>query len=228
MLRRDLISGIRRSWDVLDQLGIGLTFSVPTPLGVLDEFRDLVLDNSSAYVEIYLSGLRNSHYNFILSEYSFFQFTHSDDGVRYAFYPNTFNASQEMAVLGERLDEGELTYEDYLSSLRDASVELRVPPIRYENSPGQYRGLGHPCSHFHIGHHSENRWAVRRTLTPFAFTLIILKQYYAAEWAEGHRDVGEEPRNAFDRALIEEKLNCRIVADTHFSNIEARGFFFGQ
>jgi hypothetical protein len=116
---------------------------------------------------------------------------------------------------------------EYLSMLRDARLDPRVPLLRYEHAPDQYKGLHHPCSHFHIGHHADNRWALNRLLTPLAFTLLILKLYYGSVWRDLGLDEADKCGNSFETALIEEKTNCRPIRDALFSALEARSFFFG-
>src|SRR5208282_3394242 len=76
--------GIFRSWKAVDELGMGETFASPAPLGVVDEFRKLILSDDADYIAVYLTGLRLSHYNFLLTDYSYFQFSYSNiDCVRY-------------------------------------------------------------------------------------------------------------------------------------------------
>ena len=67
-------NGIYRSWEIVDLMGIGETFSDGAPIGVNEEFRDLVLSDKSSYVAVYLAGINLSHYNFMLVDYSYFQF----------------------------------------------------------------------------------------------------------------------------------------------------------
>ncbi len=233
MDRRDVQSGIAKSWTAVQDLSLGETFSNPSPLGVNQEFRDLVLSEDVDYATIYLRGLSLSHYNFLLSDYSFFQFSWSmDNNVRYAYYPNPFATGRKNGIetfkrRRKLVEDGHLTQEEYLSLLHDDQAELRVPLIRYENAPGQHKGLAHPCSHFHIGHHGDNRWALNRILTPVAFTLLVLKQYYGNEWRILGEAEDDEYGNVFESMLINEKqLNCRIIGGELFVGAETRSFFF--
>jgi hypothetical protein len=231
MDRRDVQSGIIRAWNVVDSLALGETISSPVPLPVNEEFRDVVLSGESTYVSIYLTGLGLSHYNFLMTDYSFFQFSWtSPDHVRYAYYPNPFVVGEdnlsEIRQWRELLENGSITLEDYLSILRDAQSGIGVPPVRYESAPDQHKGLQHPSSHFHIGHHQDNRWAINRTITPLAFTLLILKHYYGPAWREMGTDEQDEFGNRFEAQLIREKMNCRLIGDVLFLPAEARSFFF--
>jgi len=231
MNRPDIQSGIVRAWKVAVSLGLGETISTPAPLSVNDEFRDSALSSESQYHNIYLLGLRLSYYNFLISDYSFFQFSwFTRDHVRYAYYPNPFISSEsDLADLRhwrDMLATGFISLDDYLDVLRDSKPGIGVPPIRYENATGQHRGLQHPCSHFHIGHHEDNRWASNRVITPLAFTLLVLKQYYGAVWREVGTDSSDEFGNRFESKLIQEKMNCRPMDYVLFLPAEARSFFF--
>ncbi len=173
MERHDVQNGIIRAWRTIEALELGETISTPVPLQVNEEFRNIVLDGSRGYLEIFMAGLKLSHYNFLLVDYSFFQFSWSSPNhVRYAYYPNPFassdvdNGAAQIKRWQELVSAGLITHEEYLSILRDAKADFRIPLFRYENAPDQHRGLMHPCSHFHIGLHSENRWPLNRVLTP--------------------------------------------------------------
>lgn len=233
MDRNTVSNGINKSWAVLEGLGLHETFSNAGPLEVNSEFRDLVLSENSTYVEIFLAGLRLSHYNFLLTDYAYFQFSWApNDNVRYAYYPNPYATGRSAGAFDFRrrrtlVEQGAITQEDYLAMLRDADAELRVPLIRYENAPSQYKGLKHPCSHLHIGHHGDNRWPLNRVLTPLAFTLWILKQYYGSEWAEFGDDDTDSFGNTFESKLVTEKMECRLVGPEYFTEVEARSFFVG-
>jgi hypothetical protein len=228
MERRDVQNGIHRSWEMVYRLDLGETFSNGASLGVNEEFRDLVLADESSYLRIYLAGINLSHYNFLLIDYSYFQFSWSSpDRVRYAYYPNPFEGNAaDFKRRRELVESGLITQDEYLSILHDARLDPRVPLLRYEYAPDQHKGLHHPCSHFHIGHHGDNRWALNRLLTPLAFTLLILKLYYGSVWRDLGLDEADECGNSFEAKLIEEKRNCRLIGDALFSAIEARSFFF--
>ena len=234
MDRRDVQNGIMRAWSAVEYLALGETISNPSPLSVNEEFRNVILDGRSTYFDIFMCGLRLSHYNFLLSDYSFFQFSWSVvDNVRYAYYPNPFipygeqDGISRLKRLRELLQAEMITYEEYLSILRDAKADPRAPLFRYENAPDQHKGLTHPCSHFHIGNSPEGRWAINRVLTPLAFTLLIFKYFYTGAWSEIGADEAAEYGNALEAQLISEKANCRIIGDALFLPEEGRSFFFG-
>ena len=86
MDRSDVVRGINRTWETAERLDIAETFGNAGPLPVKDEFRDLLFSADTLYVDAYLAGLSMSHYNVLLSDYSYFQFSWEREGyVRYAF-----------------------------------------------------------------------------------------------------------------------------------------------
>ncbi|PLZ00962.1 DUF2290 domain-containing protein [Burkholderia sp. WAC0059] len=232
MDRSDVIRGINRTWDTAELLGIAEVFGNSGILPVNEKFRDLLFSSDTLYTDIYLAGLSMSHYNVLLSDYSYFQFSWERESyVRYAFYPNPFISGKEEDLskfkrLRELVTAEMITHEEYLSLISDNSSSSGVPMFRYENAPDQRRKFRHPCSHFHIGFHSENRWPLNRILTPFAFSLLVFKAYYGFSWKEIGDNDEQDISNVFERMLIEEKTNCRLVSAELFEKIEERSFFF--
>jgi hypothetical protein len=233
MRKSEIQNGIGRSWRLVLDLDLGETISSPAPLGVNAEFRDIALSAESSYVQVYRAGLRLSHYNFLLSDLSFFQFSHAgDDELRFAYYPNPFISSANVARVGLlkdlrfALQAEEIDSEEYLQILSELRPEIRAPSIRYEFAPKAYREFSHPCSHLHIGHHADNRWALNRMLGPLAFTLLILKHYYRVEWDSHWKVVGDKRENDLEIRLIAERANCPQIDLAYFSPSEARSFAF--
>lgn len=233
MQKHDVQRGILSGWKYVEALELGGTISSAWPLEVNEEFRKLALSETTSYLSLFLCGLRLSHYNFQLFDYSYFQFgcTPPDD-VRYAYYPNPyFSAKPNTAVatlkeLTEMLRAEELTSEDYLTLLSEMRPDVRIPPIRYENAPSQYKVLEHPASHFHIGHHANNRWPLDRVLTPAAFILLILKRYYGDTWSEFWTNKDGNRRHVYEEALIKERRESVALAPEQFADVERRSFYF--
>lgn len=232
MNKAEVQSGVYKTWNIAEKLGIASVFSNPGALPMNDVFRDKILDSSSTYIDVYLAALNLSHYNIMLSDYSLFQFSVERDGyVRYAYYPNPFITGQiedinTFSRLKELVDSELLSHEEYLNIL-DGKKGLNGKPMwRYENAPDQRTRFFHPCSHFHIGFHSENRWPLKRILTPLAFAMLVFKQYYGNYWRDIGDDDNPDVSNLFERELIKEKTMCNIVSDSLFEAIEEQAFFF--
>jgi len=169
----------------------------------------------------------------MLTDLAFFQFSHSSpEDVRYAYYPNPYvtdRSAKDPALIDDlrfALEAEELNSEEYLSVLSEVETDVRAPLIRYENAPKAYSELRHPCSHFHIGHNVDNRWAVNRVLSPLAFTMLVLKHYYAPSWDARWTELEGKLQNTLEQRLISEKTGCHPVAPEMFSELEKRSFFF--
>lgn len=229
MNRAEVENGIQRSWKVLEDLGLAESFSVPGVLEINEEFRDLALGGAKRYSELYLTGLRQSYYNILLLDFSFLQFSWSgENAVRYAYYPNPFISGDadllRFRKLRKLFEEGAIGLEDYYTLLDETPPEGRIPLLRYENAPDQWKELSHPCSHLHVGFHGDNRWPFRRLLTPLAFTLFVSKQYYSTEWTTFGTDDNDEFGNVFENKLVLERMNCHELGDALFTAKEARTF----
>lgn len=229
----DFRRGIASAYNYAKALELAGDFILPTSLTPSNVSREVTLRGDATYEEVYLSGLRMRDYNFQLFDYGYFQFSYESDrpDVRYAFYPNPFIGSdesivRELASLLQQVEDEEIDYEEYLALAAEIRHPKHPPPIRYENAPGQYRAVRHPCSHFHFGHHDANRWTVRRVLTPAAFSLIVYKHFYSISWDR----CGGVRINAdvvpMDTLYRDARQNCRALGGDLFSDEEAVQFHF--
>jgi hypothetical protein len=121
---------------------------------------------------------------------------------------------------------GVVEIEEFLHRVAELRRSQHPPLTRYENAPDEYVELRHPCSHFHFGHHDDNRWSLQRALSPFAFSLLIFKHYYSSAWhaASPLRVFGRD--DLPDGFLAAEKLSCRILPQDLFSAAEQALFAF--
>jgi hypothetical protein len=219
-------------WEFARAIKVGELFSNPMPLEPSRNFLDVALDDIATYEELYLCGLQNGDYNVQLSDFSYLQFGISKDHhVRYAYYPNPFLGSSSRVVaevneLREFVKEGLVTVEEFLHRVSEIRTSQHAPLIRYENAPDDYREGTHPCSHFHFGHHSDNRWQVQRVISPLAFSMIVFQQFQSTKWSEkksvsvfGRQDIPT-------RFLAAEKLNCPILPDELLSQMDRELFTF--
>lgn len=231
MHERDLVRSVQKAWSSVKAVGVSELFSNPGSITISDEFKRLARDETVTYENLYLEGLLGGQYNFQLADYSFFQFGITGIGaLRYAYYPNPFlgssrQAISELAELRSYVDEGALDVDEFLRRVSELRYTQHPPLVRYENAPSQYVELSHPCSHLHIGHYSENRWPVRRVLTPLAFTLLLLKLFYADFWREGEEIASGLERLSLDEVLATSKQHCPLLPEDLFSGAAERQFF---
>lgn len=223
---------IRRVWAYAEHIGVGELFSGPTALSASINFKRISTDPQATYEQIYLCGLRNSDYNILLKDFAYFQFgAPSQTELRFAYYPNPFlgASSEAISELNEQLEyveEGIIEYDEYLHSISELRYSHHPPLVRYENDPRNYVELKHPCSHFHIGHHSGNRWPVRRVLNPAAFALLLLKLFYSDYWEEAEPMLIHDQNKSLDEILQSRRMECHRLPDEFFSNVEQTHFAF--
>lgn len=179
------------------------------------------------YREVYDAALNSQQFNLLLDDGAFFQFSLLDNGdIRLAFYPNPYKFIEYMDLkqdAQELLEAKELTIEEYSQILSEADFNADIPTIRYDYSVNQYNDFYHPAAHFHIGYHSENRWPVRKILTPYAFTLKVLRHYYVGLW------VGDDKLENFldlDQEYRQAAMECEEVNSDYFSEEELQRFYF--
>ncbi|QPO13233.1 DUF2290 domain-containing protein [Thalassospira sp. A40-3] len=232
MNERELSRSILAFWDAVTRAGISLTISNSSSLTCSEEFIATAMLKDVSMEELYLCGLRNSDYNVLLKDRSFFQFTiKRRGGLRYAYYPNPFFGADEKRVselegMDEYVQEGLLTQEEFLAKIAELRANMLPPVLRFEYDPQDYVEMVHPSSHFHLGFHSENRWAVERVLSPLAFGLHVTKMYYSAKWSEAeNKNVGGQEITVDDE-LINAKASCPVVPEELFSQREREQFYF--
>jgi len=194
--------------------------------------------DSRDYVEIYERGLSLSYYNVLLTDLSYFQFSHrSDREWALAYYPNprisgNSEALRDFEDLKVSYDRGEISDEDYAELLTSFPARMFIPRFRYEYSDEQYEPVRHPIAHFHIGMSGEDRWGVSRKLSPFSFGLLMIKYFYPGVWwknsrfnlDEKDRDDEEIKRSCLDFILVN-SLRRDGVADRMDAD-EALSFHF--
>ena len=187
VISADFDASIRQAIADVDAFGLLEAGANRSALRRSEEFNKLAL-SSKAYVEIYEKGLTLSHYNILLKDLAFFQFSYkTPEEWALAFYPNprltgSVDALAMYQELCEERDRGEWDDEDFASLAQDMPAHIYVPRIRFEYSRRQYEPIKHPGAHFHIGMSGEDRWASSRKISPRTFSLLIIRYYYPAVW----------------------------------------------
>lgn len=198
-----------------------------------EEFHRLALRGEGSYAELYRAGLRNRDYNFLLTDFSYFQFYYQQlrgrFELRYAFYPNPFPViSFQIFCRQFECDPGEPDSHDlYLQHLDELEERDLVPPLRYEVSFTQFNELVHPTAHLHVGLHGSSRWPVERILLPEAFALFISKHFYHESWRDNGRpkEGSTDPTNTFDIRYFAAKASSQVVESDYFTGQERRQMF---
>lgn len=218
MDRTDFLASIRAAWAFIDtRLKLGEAVINTNSLAVDPLFNKVALERTSTYDSIYRAALSQSHYNIILDDQALFQFSWSSvTNWRLAYLPNPWITGFEQGLKTKKeaedmLHNGHLTLEQFDEVLSSLELSNAVPPMRYEFALEQHREVVHPAAHFHIGRHTENRWGVSRRLSPKAFCMLVMKQYYSAEWNALSCFAGHEGGECIDQEFIEVLSGCNVV-----------------
>jgi hypothetical protein len=186
---REFARQIKAAWELFDaDLCVGRALVCPASLPVDVQFRTVALADEASYADIYRMGLSRSAYNFVLMDYSYFQFSLADStSWRLGYFPNPWitgsSGAQQKVEEWEALEAmGGLTHEDASSLIEELPYQAAVPPIRFEYSRAQYREIAHPAAHFHVGRNTNNRWPCALLLGPVAFAMLIARLYYPEPW----------------------------------------------
>jgi hypothetical protein len=226
MTEAEFRRSLRQTLPLLDGLAI-LRPPMHFPKPSSSEFKRVSHSASSSYADVYLSGLKNRDYTFLLEDYSYFHFLYyngtSEWGVRYGYYPNPFpvidfaDFLQDFEVAGNDPEAAEF-YEQLLSEQQPRDG---VVPLRYEVDFPGHRPLRHACAHLHSGHNSPMRLPVERMLTPKAFVLFVAKHHFPLAW---NADDGGVP-NVFDDQLRAERRASGVLPEANFTTVERQEFF---
>lgn len=228
-------TSIRAAIDFYIERGLWLSTVYNRHLPRSEEFNKTSLTTKN-YIAIYDKGLSLSHYNFLLTDYSFFQFSYVNEAeYALAYYPNPRLSGSTEAIefyqeLEKERDEGKLSEEEFSEFLVELPTHGFIPRIRFEYSERQYRNVQHPGAHFHIGMSGEDRWASARKLSPKSFALLMAKFYYPKIWWEGSRfSRPEQEQHLYLANCFDEKLLASIKHDgvsQLFSNDEKMSLHF--
>ncbi len=219
----DFCTNIKSCVALLTEIDFLAQVHCMTSLNVSPEFKSEARRGHS-YRHLYSLGMRKHDYNFVIKDNAFFQFYKNDEPftLRYAYYPNPnlfIQYQEERKIASDWLENGEIDEREYDQLLaEDSCLSGDTPPIRYDVSYIQYNAKYHPTAHFHIGTLTENRWPVRRILSPYAFLLAILKHYYVRLWIEKNETVAEE--------FCKELDTCEILSDEYFTESECKHLHF--
>ncbi|MEN4052700.1 DUF2290 domain-containing protein [Sulfurimonas sp. NWX79] len=235
-MNREFNKNITQCIQFLDQYNLLFQAGCITSLSASSEFKKNAR-KSTSYKRLYDIGTKYQDFNFMLIDKSFFQFSRTkiinkktgeeNFDLRFTYYPNPYKfvEYQENKIEIEHMYENnEITLEEYQQFLSEEFFTSDIPLIRYDLSKNQYCENYHPTAHFHIGFHAENRWPVKRELTPMSFMLKILMHYYIKWW----KDLGDcgKNENLLTKIYTEELKKCLLLDNEHFSNIEEKRLYF--
>ena len=231
MEESDFARKIRAAWVFLkDRADMVRIVGSLASLGVDEEFRRLALTSEVSYRSVYILGLARSHYNILLKDFAYFQFTwESKSAWRLAYFPNPWitgvvNAEEKLVEWEGLTELGLLANDDVDEFVAELPYLGSVPPVRFEFSLIQYREVSHPAAHMHIGHHADNRWPFARLLDPLTFAMMLTKFYYPTVWNAQSQYANGTVHNCIEVDFMECLVSPGRVHN--FSENERRTLYF--
>ena len=206
--------------DLLNSLGLLERYINNSFLKVNKEFNSVALKSDSTYADIFLAGLQEQYFNFILEDHSYFQFNYTPNDTepfadkakaRYAFYPNPFKTEDDdLEMLSLDLKEGAISFEEYSQAISEYRPNVVKPPVRYDLSFSQYKQILHPTAHFHFGISENTRIGTDSIISPLLFVMFIIKTFYSDYWG-----IVSDSTNGFelDISMVAEKANSIKIED---------------
>lgn len=193
-------TNIKSSWQLIDSLSIGLTFTpYPNqPESPASFFRE------KTYREIWEEYYKNNFYHIKLADHSLLYFSYRREDKKweasYSFIQCPFDCKTYQDFLIDKglniEDYGDSFISDYEQYLFETRTKMSFTPIRYDYHPTQYKPGLHPASHIHIGFANSVRICLSKLLSPISFTHFILRQAYPKNWlafmSENHELVNIE------------------------------------
>lgn len=141
------------------------------------------------YLEKFNIALRNSDYDIILEDGSFFQFTAtSDEDIHYSFFHKIEQTLTHEEFLNKYLTEDnydsiEQEYEMYLSTDK---TRINSCPIRFDVAEKEYKEGLHAFAHLHIGVGTEIRIPFDKIIKPAFFVDFVIKHIYKSKWDKAY------------------------------------------
>ena len=222
----ELSKSIKKCIEISAEFGLLLQCGPAHSLSASDEFKKATR-RVAYYRELYDIGTKNQDFNLMLSDHSFFQFSEQNgQELRFAYYPNPYSFVEyenEKKAASELLNDGDISDAEFEQLVSECNFTCDIPLIRYDYSPSQYCKKYHPTAHFHIGFRSENRWPVKRAITPVVFFLKILSHYYHETWKKAE---DSDETNILEKIYRLETNNCEVLSAEFFSSEESQKLHF--
>ena len=180
------------------------------------------------YIAIYKKAIEEYNYDILLYDDSILQFSYNVDSsgkplIRYSYYQFPFDFpdyKEYLLINGLTYEEaGELFIDEYEQELSEASRKLYYTPVRYDYCEDEYTCAVHPASHLHIGYQNSIRIPISIVITPYMFTLFVLKQCYYSQWTELIKD------SSFLKAVDLSKVSCLDIRSEFFTNLDKKELY---
>jgi hypothetical protein len=140
-----------------------------------------------SYLEQWRTALTERWYHVRLEDHSILLFDETEGRPSYSYIQCPLEIESMREFLNRTGRECSVrnireAQEEYENLWETAELKKQLTPIRYDYDPTGYVSGSHPLGHIHIGLGNSVRIAVRRSMSPMAFSLFVMRQMYPSCW----------------------------------------------
>lgn len=181
------------------------------------------MDGTVEFSSVWKKILKNNDFHFLLEDQSIIQIEKKDNMLRYTFYGVPFIfVSYKNYLIGQGHKFAEVGYSyqnEYNQKLYESDLKKYPVYIRYDYCEDEYKEFCHGVSHLHVGLYNDLRITSCKELTPLAFLMLILKNFYYNTW----KKIAEDPKISKDFENI--KTNCSELHQSVFNERDKKELY---
>lgn len=183
---------INESVDLLIKMGL---FKQRNPIKSSWEYSEFInYAKKNNLFQIHKYIIENHTYDILLKDDSIFQFSMSENYIRYSYIQNPYKWVSKEEYVTQILSDYELVEgtladilrtvndEEYQQFIDELGINSKANHFRYDYSSAEYEPLVHACSHLHIGINENLRIPVAQVISPLLFVAFCIKHTYYPEW----------------------------------------------
>lgn len=139
------------------------------------------------YIEQWKLALKKNLFHVKLEDHSILVFNNTTDNPSYHYLQSPLALESfrvyllKIGLKYNQRNKAEHTA-DYELVFDTAPLKENLTPIRYDVDKQAYKAGSHPMAHLHIGLDNGVRIALRRKLSPLAFSLFVMRHMYPESW----------------------------------------------
>lgn len=230
---RGFNKSIINAHEFCSDLGVLKFVQKATSLHIEPLFNDVALMPDASHETIFFAGLEHNYYNFILEDYSFFQFSLANNSPyesRLCYVPNPQNnmlatsfgditpdSRSSIGIYNQMFEQGEIDFEEYSQAISEIESKVSAPIIRVDTSESQYKPVDHPFCHMHLGINNQSRLSLDRYMSPCLFTMFILRTFYHDIWTKCNCE-----QRSLENKLINEKCEMKELEPEFFCQFQSK------
>lgn len=141
------------------------------------------------YLDQWRVAVEKKWFHVKLEDHSILVFNNTTDEPSYHFLHSPLDVESFRSFLLKRnlhyTQRNKAQYiDEYALALETAPLKNHITPIRFDIDKNAYKPGSHPFAHMHIGLDNSIRIALRRKVSPLAFSLFVMRHMYPESWVQ--------------------------------------------